>query len=133
MSEFIEPVLFILHLQRRGRKWLTLNTQPGSRGEVFAERDAKLDWRQETMIAVRQAKCSGPYPPAILQAEFVFNSNRRRDAHNFTPTLKPCIDQMVSMGFWKDDTPEFITVPDPILHLSRLIEGIVITATRRPL
>ncbi len=54
---------------------------------------------------------------------------RRRDPHNFVATVKPVVDGLVDAGLWPDDTPEYVTVPEP-----QLIKGataVLVVLTRQ--
>lgn len=44
---------------------------------------------------------------------------RRRDPHNFAPTLKHVIDGLVDAGLWPDDTPEYVRTLEPALAVRR--------------
>ena len=41
---------------------------------------------------------------------------RRRDTDNPEPTRKACVDQIVRCGLLEDDTPEFVTRPENVIH-----------------
>lgn len=40
---------------------------------------------------------------------------RRRDRHNYNPTLKPCLDGIVDAGIIADDTPEHVASEQIVL------------------
>mgnify|MGYP006281527207 CR=1 FL=1 len=47
-----------------------------------------------------------------------FRTLHRRDPHNYTGTVvKTIIDTLVRVGVWPDDTPEWVTVKDPVILL----------------
>jgi Holliday junction resolvase RusA-like endonuclease len=50
--------------------------------------------------------------------EFIFpvTQNRRRDPHNYYPTIKPIVDGLTDAGFWLDDTPEYVETREPIFY-----------------
>lgn len=68
------------------------------------------------------------YPPAIVQATIPFRTAQRRDPHNYVITVKAIVDGLVAAGAWPDDTPEFVTVREPILTIAA--RGIVTVALR---
>lgn len=41
---------------------------------------------------------------------------RRRDPHNYFPTVKPVVDGLIDAGLWPDDTPEWVTTTEPTLR-----------------
>lgn len=81
-------------------------------------RDREL-WFYSASIYARQANFRGqPFPlsPSTVAVTIPFDSNRRRDPHNYTGTVvKAIIDGLVRAGCWPDDTAEFVTVIDPKL------------------
>lgn len=45
-----------------------------------------------------------------------FAARRARDPHNYVGTVcKAVVDQLVEQGAWPDDTPAWVTVPEPTL------------------
>ena len=44
---------------------------------------------------------------------------RRRDSDNPEPTRKACVDQLVRSGLLEDDTSEFVTRPENVIHEAR--------------
>jgi Holliday junction resolvase RusA-like endonuclease len=57
--------------------------------------------------------------PCWVQFVLPFEQKRRRDPHNFLPTVKACVDGMVLARVWPDDTEAFVTVVDSQLVLGR--------------
>lgn len=55
--------------------------------------------------------------------EFIFpvTQNRRRDPHNYYPTVKPIVDGLTDAGFWLDDTPEYVETREPIFYKGDLV------------
>ncbi len=41
---------------------------------------------------------------------------RRRDAHNLYPTVKACVDGLVDAGVVPDDSTEYVSTPEPVIH-----------------
>ena len=52
-------------------------------------------------------------PPCTITCAIDVPDKRRRDPHNYYPTIKACVDGMVDAGLWLDDTPEFVTTVEP--------------------
>lgn len=51
-----------------------------------------------------------------VQITIPFPQSRRRDPHNYVGTIcKTIVDALVTTGLWPDDTPEYVTVPEPRL------------------
>lgn len=53
--------------------------------------------------------------PGLSLVSFVFpvTTNRRRDPHNYYPTIKPIIDGLTDAGLWPDDTAEYVATREP--------------------
>jgi hypothetical protein len=54
-------------------------------------------------------------PPSLVTVHLPVKGNRRRDPHNWFPTIKPIIDGLVDAGFWPDDTPQWVRCTEPLL------------------
>jgi hypothetical protein len=53
--------------------------------------------------------------PCRVQVTIGFRTAARRDPHNYVGTVcKALVDQLVDQGVWPDDTPEWVTVDEPI-------------------
>ena len=57
----------------------------------------------------------GHLPPSIVTVHLPVKGNRRRDPHNWFPTIKPIVDGLVDAGLWPDDTPEWVRCMEPVL------------------
>jgi crossover junction endodeoxyribonuclease RusA len=56
--------------------------------------------------------------PCTVHVTLGFDTDRRRDPHNYTGTVvKAVIDGLVDAGLWPDDTPEWVTVTEPALEV----------------
>jgi len=89
-------------------------------GQHKAIKDA---WRLMTLTQCRIQQFPKELPPCIIIPIFVFDSTRRRDRGNFTPTTKVIIDAMChgprppyGWGAWPDDDDRFIEERMPVLH-----------------
>jgi hypothetical protein len=84
----------------------------------------KSSWRSAGAVYGRKARIDAKLPrPSFtdgvrVQVFLPFRTERRRDAHNYTGTVvKALIDGMRDAGLFPDDTPEYVTVMDPILDV----------------
>ena len=87
--------------------WLNANSRADRRREARTRRA----WRDAAHIYARQAKLPKLGRASII-AELRFTDKRRRDAHNYYPTVKACIDGMVDYGLLDDDSDEFLVSVD---------------------
>jgi crossover junction endodeoxyribonuclease RusA len=56
--------------------------------------------------------------PITVQVVLEFPTHRRRDPHNYTGTVvKAIVDGIVMAGVVPDDTPDWVTVLDPVLEV----------------
>lgn len=65
--------------------------------------------------------------PSIVHIVFPVRDRRRRDPHNYYPTVKAIVDGLVDAGVWPDDTPEWVTTTEPTLTTTALTVTITIT------
>jgi crossover junction endodeoxyribonuclease RusA len=55
---------------------------------------------------------------------------RRRDTDNLVALLKPVCDGLVAVGVVADDTPEFMSKPEPVIHAAdRVTYGLWVVIT----
>lgn len=50
----------------------------------------------------------------LVSFRFPMATNRRRDPHNYYPTIKPIIDGLTDAGLWPDDTSEYVATMEPV-------------------
>lgn len=88
-------------------------------------------WLQAASIAARQVLRDTPWEPrpSIVTVTLPVRDNRRRDPHNFFPTLKPIIDGLVLAGVWPDDNSAWVTTTEPMLHVGG--REVVVAVNRR--
>jgi len=87
--------------------WLNANRR--SHWRQWAE-DVKT-WRHAAHVYAQQAKL--PSLDRIhIGATLHFPDRRKRDAHNYYPTLKACVDGLVDYGLIADDSTEYLDGPD---------------------
>jgi hypothetical protein len=84
--------------------WLNSNDR-SNRYKVA--RIAKL-WREAAQVRARDAGLP-MLSRCHITAELRFTDNRRRDDHNYQPTIKPLIDGLVDYGLLPDDSRQYLT------------------------
>ena len=67
------------------------------------------NWRLRTAILARKVK---PVGHAHVICYLHFDDNRRRDAGNWYPTAKACLDGIVDAGVLEDDSDNYVVGPD---------------------
>lgn len=66
--------------------------------------------------------------PRIVQVTIPFDTNRKRDPHNYCGTVvKAIIDGLVEQYVWPDDTPEYVGHREP-----ELTKGTLVTVKLHP-
>lgn len=101
-------------------------TEPWS---INMERTKHWSWRSKRVKAWRlrtfyEARVSGlgPMPPSIVEVSLPFDRAARRDRSNYLPAVKAIVDGLVDAGLWPDDTPEYVSVSEPILKVGGQVE-----------
>jgi len=77
----------------------------------------KRAWRDATCtVAVARPELlfPGVGVSSIVRCVFPVKQLRRRDPHNYYPTVKPIVDGLVDAGLWPDDTPDFVETREPM-------------------
>ena len=84
------------------------------------------NWKEAVRDGINVARHTGVLPKEELNGlwsvlvTFQFDKQRKRDPHNYVgTTVKPIIDQMVTMGVFPDDNANFVNVPQPVLEIVR--------------
>lgn len=85
----------------------------------WAVKKRRLDpWRTATFAAWTAAGRPVVDGPVTVTVTFSFARHGRRDAHNYVGTnVKTIVDTLVSAGMVPDDTPDWVTVVDPVLRV----------------
>jgi crossover junction endodeoxyribonuclease RusA len=86
-------------------------------------------WRHATArhaVSIRHAThipMAGSWSPRpmLVQVGFEVHDQRRRDPHNLVPTVKPIVDGLVDAGLVPDDTPEWVSVLEPLLAVDPFV------------
>ena len=68
-------------------------------------------WRDAAHVHARAGKLPA-LGKAHITATLRFRDRRRRDPHNYYPTIKACIDGLVDYGLLPDDSSDYLVGPD---------------------
>lgn len=64
--------------------------------------------------------------PSVVTVEVPFARAGRRDPHNYVaPLVKALVDELVACGAWPDDTPEWVSVAEPVLVVGKDAQVVV--------
>lgn len=86
--------------------------------------ELRREWR--TAGWVYGLKLTRPRPPGAVQVTLPFRDRRRRDPHNYVGTVvKSIIDGLVDAGVWPDDTPEYVSVLEPVIEVGPQAQVVV--------
>ncbi|MES2211005.1 MAG: hypothetical protein V4515_12635 [Chloroflexota bacterium] len=106
--------------------WLNAN-----RGMHWAERAETVKiWRDAAHIHARAMKLPKALGRIHILATLHFTENRKRDAHNYYPTLKACVDGLVDYGLIADDNDDHLDGPDIRVGERVLKRGVVVLTIR---
>jgi hypothetical protein len=87
--------------------WLNANSRRDRRGQTPHRRA----WRDAAHVHARAARLP-KLGQAHITAVLHFRDRRRRDPHNFYPTIKAVVDGLVDYGMLDDDSAEYLVGPD---------------------
>lgn len=83
-------------------------------------------WRHAARIAALHIPTARrPHGQCTVDIELPVKDNRKRDPHNYYPTVKACIDGLVDAGVWPDDDPDHVVTNEPTLTVDRNRYGTV--------
>lgn len=88
--------------------WLNLNDRMHYRAHAVNVRA----WRDAARMYALQAKLPRGVARVRIEAWLRFPDRRRRDVHNWMPTVKPIVDGLVDYGLIADDRDEYLIGPD---------------------
>lgn len=74
-------------------------------------------WREAAYYGWWQPPSPRPGCRCEVAVTLTVRDRRRRDPHNYYPTVKAIIDGLVDAGVWPDDTPEWVTTREPVLRV----------------
>lgn len=100
---------------------LNLNDPDGSEHALRQRRANKKLWIDAAQIATCAAfPGKGPkgraMPPCDVYVSIPVPGERRRDPHNWTPTMKAIIDGVTRAGVWPDDNATWVKTHEPTLR-----------------
>ena len=99
--------VFLPPPSNRKKKWLSLN----DRSHWSRSSPLTKYWR-----TIGYEICGAAGIPTLEQAWVIanisFGDNRRRDVHNYMPTVKAVIDGCTDAGLWTDDRDGILIGPD---------------------
>lgn len=106
----------------RPDKWLSAN----QRGSWRNHSGPIKVWR-DTARARAHAEHLPELARAHIVAELYFGDRRRRDVHNYYPTLKAIVDGLVDYGLLPDDADDYLIGPDMRPGYGPYEPGVVLT------
>lgn len=114
-----------LHINRPA-PWLNLNERLH-----WAEKSRRTrQWRQAAAIYARSAKL--PHLHRVqIEAFICFPDRRRRDVHNWMPTVKAIVDGLVDYGLIPDDSDANLIGPDLRTGEPHRVGQVVLTIEER--
>jgi crossover junction endodeoxyribonuclease RusA len=90
--------------------------------------------RARKIREVRHAACvlakasplsrGGPLGKVRVTLHYIPRDRRTRDEENPVPTVKACADGLVDAGIVRDDAPEFMEKPMPVIHEPASVSGL---------
>lgn len=106
--------------------WLSANQRHKRRPDVIIRA-----WREAGLVHARRVHLPKLQRVHVL-AVLCFPDRRRRDPHNYYPTLKALVDGLVDYGLVPDDSHQFLVGPD--VRLGAVLAGrglgeVVLTVT----
>lgn len=96
--------------------WLNAN----SRMDLRRQTPDRRAWRDAGHLYAKQAKLP-TLGKAHITADLCFTFARRRDPHNYYPTVKAVVDGLVDYGLLPDDSSDYLVGPD--LRLGQLVNA----------
>lgn len=100
-----------------------INMNDGGHWSKRAEKVA--EWRKAGWVYGRNAR-AGRLGPSIVTVHLPVVGDRRRDPHNYAPTMKAIIDGLVDARLWPDDNADWVTTTEPVLVASAKLVRVVI-------
>jgi len=101
----------------KNRTFMCWSTNDERRMHWAARRKLVDAWRRwGYMVATQEGWID--LPPCVVEIALPFARNGRRDPMNYVGTcLKAVIDGLVDAGCWPDDTPDYVTITQPLLEI----------------
>lgn len=101
----------------RKKPWINLN----DRNHWGKKSPLTRWWRSEAYARCGLLCLKEPWQRPHVTAYMAFGDNRRRDVHNYMPTVKAIIDGCTDAGLWPDDCDGILTGPDMRRDESRAV------------
>ncbi len=105
------------------RPLLSMNDRGWSKGAAMAKAAKIREIRETTVALAIHADLPRGLPYVTVQLHYQPRDRRRRDTDNLLATGKPIFDGLAAgtkkapgYGLVPDDTPEFMSKPEPIIH-----------------
>lgn len=108
--------MIVVELGAAPTRPLSINEE---RGLHWTRRRARLTpWRDTTYWVAKQGRLADLIENRRCHVTVVVpvTDRRRRDPHNYLPVAKAVVDGLVLAGVWPDDTPDYVTVTEPVLR-----------------
>jgi hypothetical protein len=103
-------------------KVITLNSRMHHMDRASTVKSWRWSAWANAVNAISKGRLKKGSPPCLVQVRFPVRSlNIRRDPHNYIATVKPIVDGLVDARIWPDDTPDWVTVVDPVFHTGSLV------------
>ncbi|RRQ26295.1 hypothetical protein DK926_18790 [Rhodococcus sp. Eu-32] len=105
---------------------LSMNDRGASVQAARAKAAQIAQIRSDVYVLARSVKLPRNAGHAVVQLHYRPGTNARRDTDNLVATLKPICDGLAAdtthrtgYGLVPDDTPQFMSKPEPIIHQHR--------------
>lgn len=95
---------------------LNMNDGGITRAAKFARAATIKELRTTAARLARALRLPLDNPHATVQLHYRPVDNRRRDTDNLTATAKPLYDGLTDYGLVKDDIPQHMSKPEPVIH-----------------
>lgn len=94
--------------------YMTMNDR-----EHWRPHAAKVKLWRKAAHRVARAEWLAQLPPCHVGIVLEVPDRRRRDPHNYYPTIKALVDGLVDAGLWPDDTPDYVTTHEPMFRVTK--------------
>lgn len=89
-------------------------------------------WRQMALYNAAKRAHHIEQEPSMVCVTLDVPDRRRRDPSNAFPCVKAIVDGLVDAGWWPDDTPEWVTVCEPVLRVVPRGTPLMVEVSLRP-
>lgn len=95
---------------------LNLNDSGASRGARMEKAKVIKAVRRTAAILAKHHRLPLDVGHATVELHYRPRTNARRDTDNLVATAKPIYDGLTDYGLVKDDVPQYMSKPEPVLH-----------------